>query len=231
MAKIVFDPLVTDTSHRLYGLGALIELIYRATPAIEIQERDALEELAERDGWEYGDFAVEDQLLDIKFGHWVPKLAHYSIIILLSSIVETQLLAFAKKIGKREKCTFEPGDLRGSALEKVALYVKRASELELTQNPHWKTLKDLQDLRDVIVHRAGRPGTDKAAQFGQMIKNLPLLSLAPNPHGWEPDDEIDVSIHACRYFAKEVEIFFKELFKQAGLPAETGLWPNIESGL
>jgi hypothetical protein len=150
--KIVFDPLVTETSQRLYGLSALIELVYRATPEVELQERDALKQLADQQDWDFGDYSVEDQFLDVKFRYWLPRLAAYSIIVLLSSIVETQLLAYARRVGQREKSAFDPNDLRGSVLERTALYVKKVAGSELTQNARWKALKDLQDLRD--VHRA-----------------------------------------------------------------------------
>jgi hypothetical protein len=40
--RILFDPLVTETSQRLYGLNALVELVYRAPPEVELQGRDAL---------------------------------------------------------------------------------------------------------------------------------------------------------------------------------------------
>jgi hypothetical protein len=38
IVKIQADPLVDETSQRLYGLNALVELIYRATPDVELQE-------------------------------------------------------------------------------------------------------------------------------------------------------------------------------------------------
>lgn len=231
MVRIRFDPLVTETSQRLYGVSALIELVYRATPDIELQERGALKQLAEHDNWEYGDYTVEDQFLDVKFKYWLPKLAAYSVLILLSSVVETQLLAYARKVGERKGSAFDPNDLKGSVLDKTAAYVKRVSGSELTKNARWQILRDLQDLRDIIVHRAGKPGDDKKPRFEQMRQVYPGVSLDENPYTiFKADPELDVSIHACRYFAREVEGFFKDLFKDAALPVETGLWPNIQSG-
>jgi len=231
MTPMKFDPLVSETSERLYGLNALVELVYRATPDVELQERDALNQLAEHENWDYGDYSVEDQFLEVKFRHWLPKLAAYSIIILLSSIVETQLLAYAKRVGEREKSAFEPNDLKGPFLERAAKYVKKVSGSVLTKNPRWETLRNLQELRDIIVHRAGKPGGDKKPQVEQMIERMryPGISLDENPYAITADCELSFSIHSCRYFAGEVEQFFKDLFKDAGLPV-TGLWPNIESG-
>jgi hypothetical protein len=228
--KIRFDPLVTETSQRLYGLSALIELVYRATPDVELQEREALKQLAERENWEEPDYSVENQFLDVKFKYWLPKFAAYSIIVLLSSTVETQLLAYARRVGQRKKAAFDPNDLKGSVLDKTALYVRKVAGSELTRNARWKALKDLQDIRDIIVHRAGKPSVDKKGQIEQMMKLYPGLSVEENPYTIKHDSELGVSIHSCRYFAREVEAFFKDLFKDADLPVETGLWPNIQSG-
>jgi hypothetical protein len=231
MATIRFDSLVTETSQRLYGLNSLIELIYRATPQFELQEHEALKQLAEQEGWEYSDYNVEEQFLDVKVKYWLPKLTAYSVIILLSSLVETQLFAYARRVGQLAGCGFDPNDLRGSVLDRAALYVKRVSGVELTQNAHWQTLRDLQDLRDIIVHRAGKPGDDRMIRRVEQIQQAHKgIGLNENPYVIAADVELDVSIHSCRYFAREVEQCLRGLFKDAGLPVETGLWPNIQSG-
>ncbi|HXJ94936.1 MAG TPA: hypothetical protein VMT20_19010 [Terriglobia bacterium] len=228
--RIGFDPLISETAQRLYGISALIEMICRAVPGVEIEEREALKQLAEREGWEAGDYAVEDQFLDIK-SLWLDRLSGYSVVVLLSSVVETQLLAYAKRVGQREKSVFDPDDLKGSVLEKAAVYVKKVSSLELTKNSRWKTLKDLQEIRNVIVHRAGRPGNDKATQLQQMLSDYGEfgLSIGETPYS-STEPGIRLTVHLCRYFAQEVETFFKDLFQGLGLPVTSGLWPNIQSG-
>lgn len=229
MPKITFSPLVIETSQRLYGLSALIDMVYRATPEVEQRERDELETLAENQNWDYADYSVENQLLDIKFTHWLPKLAAYSIIVLLSSIVETQLLAYARRVGEDTKSAFGPNDLKGSVLDRTSVYVKKVSDVELTKNSRWKILRDLQDIRDIIVHRGGRPGMDKKDHVEQMCKEYPGVSLDENPYT-RGGEEIGITVHSCRYFAGEVEEFFKGLFKDAGFPKWGALWPNIQSG-
>jgi hypothetical protein len=231
MTTLRFDDLVTETSQRLYGLNALIELIDQATPGFELEERNALEQMAKLEDWEYGDYDVENQFLNIKFD-WLPRMAAYSIFILLSSIVETQLLAFARRIG-RGKSPFDPNDLKGSVLDRVRVYVKKVSDLDLSQNKHWQHLKDLQDLRDIIVHRAGKPRWDDMKErqhVERMRKSYPGVSVDKNRHTLKADVELNFSVHSCRYFAAVVEDFFKNLFKDAGMPTRIGLWPNIQSG-
>jgi hypothetical protein len=229
MPKIVFDPLVFSTSERLYGLNALIEMVYRATPEVERQERDELKHLAENENWEYSDYSVENQLLDVKFTVLLPKLAAYSIIVLLSSIVETQLLAYARRVRIDTHSPFEPNDIKGSVLERTSLYVKKTSGVELTKNMRWKLLRDLQDIRDTIVHRSGKPAEDKRPQFQKMCKEYPGVSLDEN-RITTGGDEIGITIHSCRYLASEVEQFFQGLFNDAGYHLRSGIWPNIQSG-
>jgi hypothetical protein len=230
MTKIVFDPLVDETSQCLSGINALIETVYKGIPESEQQALDAIKQIAERDQWDESDYDVEVQLLDPIFKWWLPKTAAYSVIILLRSIVETQLLAFAKRVGERGKSNFDPNDLKGSVLDRARLYVKKVSDLDLTQNERWQRLRDLQDIRDIIVHRAGKPGDDKKQHLERMCSSYPGISLGGNPYTINRDVELGITIHSCRYFAKEVEEFFKGLFKDAGLPVRSGLWPNIQSG-
>lgn len=230
MTTLRFDDLVTETSQRLYGLNALIELIDQATPGFELDERNALEQIGKLEDWGSADYDLEHQFLDIKFD-WLPRMAAYSIFILLSSIVETQLLAFARRIG-RGKSPFDPNDLKGSVLDRVRVYVKKVSDLDLSQNEHWQHLKDLQDLRDIIVHRAGKPRWDdmKQRQHVEQMRKYPGVSLDRNRHTLESDVELNFAVHSCKYFAAKVEDFFKNIFKDAGMPTRIGLWPNIQSG-
>ena len=225
--KISFSPLVTDTAQRLYGLNALVELIYQATPEVEIRERSALKEFAEQEGWEFGDYNVEDQFLDVKFREELPKLSGYSIIILLGSIVETQLVAYARAVGKRRNSAFDPNDLNGSVLERTARYLKKISGLDVCADSRWKTLNDLQEIRNIIVHRAGKPG-DKNQHIEQICRGYQGISLAESPYSVTRDQELRISVHSCRHFTGEVEEFFKTLFKNDGLPLNA-LWPNINS--
>ena len=198
MVKIRWNPLVTDTAQRLYGLNALIEMIRQATPEVELQERDALKELAEQENWHFNDYSVADQFLDVKFS-WLPKLAHYSVIILLSSLVETQLLGYAISVGQQQKCAFHPNDLKGSALEKAALYICRASGLQLNQNARWQLLKDLRELRNIIVHRAGKlpEDKDKQGQLQQMAKRYGI-SILEQPCAIHADSQLKISIYTCK---------------------------------
>ena len=82
---------------------------------------------------------------------------------------------------------------------------------------------------EISLFIAGKPGHDRR-RVEQICKSYPGISLEENPYTIQHDPELGVTVHACRYFAGEVEQFFKGLFEDAGLPVRAGLWPNIQSG-
>jgi hypothetical protein len=231
MVKIRLDRLVTDTSQRLYGLSALIDLIDEAHPKVWEQGKEALSEWAKNEHWDYGDYSVEAQFLEANFTYWLPKEEAYSIIVLLSSIVETQLLAYAGRTAEQKGCAFNRKDFKNKVLNQLAAYIKKVSGSDLTKNERWEVMKDLQRLRNIIVHGAGKPDEVQKHQLKQICKRRPGISLNENPFTMWHDPEISLTVRYCRYFAREVEEFFKGLFKDADFPVESGLWPNIQSGL
>src|SRR6266571_822000 len=88
MALITIDPLAIKTFERLSAIRALIDLLDASLPEVELRERDKLKRLAKEQDWDFGDYTVETQILDERFGHWMPRLSAYSVITLLQSVVE-----------------------------------------------------------------------------------------------------------------------------------------------
>lgn len=172
--------------------------------------------------WDFGDYDVERQVLDAKFQHWVPRFAAYSVIILLDSIVETQLFAYAERIGGVQGSAFRPKDIRGHGLEPAALYLKRGAGLDVKQDPAWKHLESLQELRNIIVHRGGDLGKfpEQKERADRLLQSYPKEKLEPrkNVYTFGGEMEIWISMPLCREFAREIEEFFKRLCKSAGLP-------------
>ena len=221
MAKIRVDRLVTETSQRLYGLSALIDLIDEAHPKVWEQGQKALKEWAENKHWDYEDYNLEAQFLEANFAHWLPREEAYSVLVLLSSIVETQMLGYAGRIAARKGQAFDPRAFRDKVLGRVANYIKGIAGLDLTKNSRWQLLKDLMALRNIIVHRAGRPDERDRGQLKQICKRRRGVSLIETPLSWWRDPELSLTVGSCRYFAREVAEFFKSLLKNADLPVES----------
>ncbi len=185
MPKIKIDFLVLETFQRLFALNAFLELLDKAVPEAEWQAREDLQGLAQKENWDFGDYDVETQVLDEKFRHWLPRLAAYSLIILLDSIVETQLFGFAERVGRDRDAKFQVRDMHGHGLEPATLYLKRvAPDLNVNQDSAWEDIQNLQELRNVIVHRGGRRGESPKHQekLARLLKVYPgWLSLPRSP--------------------------------------------------
>jgi len=120
MPKIRFDFLVMETFDRILGTTAFMETADKPIPDAESQEREALKQLADEQHWDFGDYYVEQQILDEKFGHWVPTLAAYSLVIILHSTLETQLDGLAERVGQIRSSGFTLRDITGSEADDPA---------------------------------------------------------------------------------------------------------------
>ena len=185
---------------------------------LEANENEYLERLYVQEGWEYSDYAIEKIELDAKFRTWVPTFATYSVIILLHSVVETQLLGFAERLGKKRDAKLRVKQLAGRGLEQSALYLERVVSFPVTTDPAWPLLQDLQLLRNIIVHRGGNRGDspDHQKSVEDLIRRHPQklhLQKADGIH-----EQLWVSMNLVRAFARETEGFFERIFKAAGLP-------------
>jgi hypothetical protein len=215
MARIRIDPLVAETLERLVGTAAFLEALDKVVPEVEWQERESLKELAAEQNWDFGDFSVEQQILDEKFGRWIPTLAAYSVIILLHSAVEAQLDSFAGRVGRMQGSSFGLDDTAGRGIERAALYLKKVGGLAVKDDPAWPHLQNMQKLRNVIAHRGGKwTGTD--AERERLLLTYPG-KLAFRDRSLTRQ-ELWISMNLCREFAQQTEGFFKRIFKAAGLP-------------
>jgi hypothetical protein len=217
MAKIYFDPVVIVTFQRLYGVTAFMEAIDTAIPTLEASENDYLERLAQQEGWDFEDYAVEKVELDTKFRSWVPMCATYSIVILLHSLVENQLLALAERLGKKAGAKMRVKQVAGRGVEQAALYLENVVAFPIKSDPVWSLLHDLQLLRNAIVHRGGYrvDSPEHQKPIDDLIRRCPQkLEL----RGDGMHEQIWISMNLCREFAQRIEDFFERTFKAAGLP-------------
>ena len=216
MPKIRFNLLALQTFERLIATTDFLEVLDKTIPDAERQEQEALRRFAEEQQWDFGDYEVERQTLEGKY-RWLPRLAGYSVVILLYSIVETQLLALAERVGDRQGSTFRVKDIRGRGIEQGVRYLKRVAALEVKKDPAWRWVKDLHELRNIIVHCGGRPTVSREHQ--QAVQRLAGtykgLFVGKSLHA--PQGELWISMDLCRDFAHEIQEFFKRLFGASGL--------------
>ncbi len=228
--RITINFLVMETFQRLFGVLSLCNLLDKTIPEAELVETTALREMAEGEGWDYGEYQAEVQGVEAKFRHWLPRLSAYSIIILLHSILETQLLAYAERVGRTKKSAFLVKDIYGKGIEQARLFLLRVSAIDIRSDPSWKRLEDLHKLRNFIDHRGGKlsESIDKKQVIEQLVSSYKGKLAFPEEGRLYGFGEIWISMPLCRLFAQEVESFFERLFKAAGFPDRHGIRPIKE---
>lgn len=219
MTRLRFDSLASNTFGRLAGVKALIEHSARSVPEMEEQVKNALKALAESEGWDYDDYDIAKQELEADYQHWVPKYAGYTATVLLWSIVETQMVECAERIAKDRTSPFRVQDIKGSSIDAPVRFIKGLTGVDASRDPAWKRLKDLQKVRNIIVHRNGAKGEDPQLQkeFDTLISNNSKLGKTT---GILSGEELWVSTEFCLEYVTEIEQFFKRLFSKLGLPQQ-----------
>ena len=212
----IFDPLVSGTFARLSVASEFLKVVDDAIPLLESKARNDLERFAVEEDLEAGEYFMEKGILDWRFQTWIPTFAAYSVIVLIYSIVEAQLNAFAEILGRKRGA--EPPEVNGrSGIDQAALYLARVLSVPVEKDPAWGCIKDMQKLRNAIVHRNGKCGKSSKQQEEEkgLLKRYPLLKLEKldGIH-----NQIVIPMPLCRTFASTADAFFVRAFKSAGLP-------------
>ena len=215
--RLRFNFLALDTFNRLLTTTDFINLLNDALPTKALQVQDELKLIAESGGWDYVDYEVERQSLDEKFDHWMPRLAAYSCVILLYSIVENQVQACAEQVGKMHNSRFRVQDLRGGGVDQAALYILRVAGVDVTKDSAWPEIDTLRRLRNLIVHYGGKAGEKHKDLIADLCKGYPNYVRSEESQ-WPPHGQIWISMNLCSLFGDHVTEFFKRLFKTLGLP-------------
>lgn len=216
--KLEIHPLTINTFGRLDGITSFLEVLDRTLPEAEWADKKALEKKAADENWEYPDFDTERQILEAKFKFWLPRFTAYSVLTLLYTVLETQLVASAKKACSQKQSSFLPSDIRGSGIEASALFLKKVGIYDLKNDPDWPKICDLRDFRNLIVHRAGTKGqADKHRKTAERLeKSYPNKIKFPNSPCCA--DEVWISDLLCRDFISIVVGVFDRVFDSLGLP-------------
>jgi hypothetical protein len=224
MSLIRIEPIALDTAGWILGVRSLVELLHDTIPEAEHREREALRGRAQGEGWDAGEYFVELQQVELRFQAWLPRLTGYSVIILMHSLVERQLLAVAKQLQQRHGYKLGVKEIQGSPIERAKTYLTKVAGIDIVSDLGWKELTNLQDLRNIVAHRLGKPGETARDQEG--INRLlecyrGNLVLEKRPDSFEP--EVEVSRSLCEHFIDQVAGFFKRLLVKAEI-LEGGDW-------
>ena len=193
-----------------------------------LEAADELKKRAESEGWDADEYFGADDVLREHFEHWLPKISTYSVIILLHSLVETQLHDYARRLRRERDLVLELRDIHGRGFEQAKTYITKVARLDIATDLGWHELSNLQEIRNIIVHRRGLEGDSREQQevVRRLLKAYPQdLSLrAPQALGLlnTNSQELVATFRLCSHFLKEIEAFFARLCQAAGFQT-TGL--------
>src|SRR3972149_590242 len=209
MTTIRLYPVVIDTFGLIFGVRVFLEEIERALPDAEGKALDYLNQLAKEQKWEEFDYSLEEAEIKSKFKHWLPRLTGYSAVTLIHSLVETQLVATANRLSELHGYSLKVNDLHGDAAERTKKYLTKVAKIQVGSDIGWQLLQDVAKLRNIIVHRRGRQGSERKDQklVQQLTKKyLGEISLSGRPD--DPEAELEVSLSVCKHFINETERIF-----------------------
>jgi hypothetical protein len=213
-----FDPVILDTLSWVSSIRAYLEEIETTMPEAKHRAINRLSEVAKHQGWNKETLALETEILESKFDSDFPKLLRYSIVMLLHTVLETQLIRLANHLREKNKFSLQVKDFRGTPIEQTKLYFTKVVKLKVSDDQGWGELRDLADLRHIIVHRAAVQGADKNQQktVRRLIQKYKgdLSLLGPSD---DPESEIEVSLNLCRRFLNTIDQFFHRLFQASCL--------------
>lgn len=221
MVKIRWENVVFDTLGWIRGIRQYIDQLRQLLPDAERRERDVLNQLAKQFEWDYESYSEKNSEIESKFSYWLPRVAAYSIITILHALVETQLRALADRLRHLRGEALKPNEISGDAIEKSKIYLVKVMKLPVADTPEWQTLRDIADIRHIIVHNQGAIGGDEKRR--KRVEELKCRY--PNKLS-ERIGELDISLFLCEDFLDKVEDFFRQMFKQAGLPQKVVIESN-----
>ncbi|MDP2606428.1 MAG: hypothetical protein Q8S00_28130 [Deltaproteobacteria bacterium] len=212
------DPFIIDTLVWLESVRTYLKEMETAIPQARLRAGQKMSEAAKHQNWSEDALQLETDIIESRFDTDLPKLLRYSVVVLLHTIVETQLFRLANHLREKNKFSLKVTDFKGRPFDQAKLYFDKVVNLRISNDPAWDKLMDLSTLRDIIAHRGGRQGIDSTHQetvnklIGKYKDEIRLIG-SPN----NPDSEIEISNAFCRTFLDLIENFFDRLFKASGL--------------
>lgn len=162
MALINWDVHRWETDFAFSSLKDYLKMAESQFEAVRDMERARTDlttpaGLSEDDYHEWhSDYQAQVLFFEERYERDFPSKIRYSFIVLLHIVLEERLRATCNEIQKRRNLTISEKDLRGAQFERVKTFLKKIAEINYDNQTGWQELKDLQMIRDCIVHTNGR---------------------------------------------------------------------------
>lgn len=156
------------------------------------------------------EYSMELRNHEMFYNEGILPTLRYSHVVLLHILAETQLRSFCL-IMKKEKALPDliPGDFRGSPMDQIQIYLKKLIGISIGEIPQWESLRNLQKVRDCIVHVYGVVGESRDKDLAGLISKTSGLGI-------DDQGRLDIKIEYCAAQIEIIREFFDALFRKVG---------------
>lgn len=215
MALINWDVHRWETDFAFRSLKDYLEMVEKQFEAIREIERARTNltpppGLTEEEYQEwYSEYQAEVLYFEDRYEHDFPSKTRYSFVVLLHIVLEDRLRATCNEIQKRRNLPITEKDLKGAPLERVSIFLKKIAGIDYNDQAGWQKLKDLQMIRDCIVHTNGKidESRDKKRIYDLSKKNIGISS---------EDGSLAVDKSYCICALEAISAYFTGLLDCAG---------------
>lgn len=134
-----------------------------------------------------------------------PNILRKSFLITCYSILEHELIAQCKSQKKLKSLPIDVSDLRGGGADKAMKYLKLVG-VDLSKDKSWKDIKNIQMIRNCIVHSDSVSNCHNPDDIQKYIKTRKDISIE--------NDEIILTKEYCRFVVNVLSDFEFDIKKQ-----------------
>ncbi len=158
---------------------------------------------------------------EVSYNIFFPNLFRYSIIILVTVILEDHLNKLSWTLYKLKANELPSPNPTGDTIKDCKAYINKFN-LSYDQSI-WEFVDDLICIRNCIVHASGdvsRRNPDQESQLNDISKKNIGVSIKDSryTHLYLDDDTIIIEPRYCECIIRDVTILFETLCKAANLP-------------
>jgi hypothetical protein len=209
--KVRINRFRVQTLGRVFGTKAFVSALDDAIPLAHERAQEALRTWAEENGIDYAEFASESQMVDEWYGWWAPRLASYSALVAIHSLIEAEMFACGDRIANHHMRQKRRG------LDRAAAYLKRVSNVDVRADEVWPDLLRLEELRHIIVHRGGSLENAEDRKAVSRLQRHYQGRLWVAKRSEFHDAHLHVAPTLATEFATSAEAFFRSVMSRLDL--------------
>lgn len=166
---------------------------------------------------------LDDNSWDLEnlFTEYFPSLQRRSALITLYSFFENELDGLCSLYKTEKAFSLEVSDLKSTGIDRATLYLEKVAGLNVHKSSQeWKTIKRIQLLRNLIVHRSGRVSEAKDKPLIQLVDSSQTLTLKPDGEIVVEKGFLSLAVNTYKNYFKLLDNAINEHLKGATADSE-----------